>query len=591
MLAPVSSANIANAASIKSHGSETRTTGGEQAIESHLDLPEGQSAHALPTIGLSGSTALASVDAVKATAGTRTVLQLLAYAVAAQLNLSRRPDETLEAFFLRIATTIKSMKDADRAALEIRSGLRALNIRLSDLADALMRPEGTIAARIVALAEAPKTSFVRAAAAAATSTYLQEGLATPRSVETFSIEAAVRSAEDGRTVSATADARGLQNQLQQMFEPGITSPEMRVEARGPETVENPESPALAEPAVSEGLPETAALDEAAADTGMDTSQAAQGPEPELEADVTSNAGIVDLLSENAGLVPEPHSDAVSASTAVADPALVAGDLNAAETEALLFSAPDAVSLAEEEAIEPASPKRMDNTADAKRADAGMAEKGQLADRRLETLFVLKGLAEAALAGSAEPDHIVTQPDPTDPFRRRAMEESPRAIAGEALARIEKAVAAATAALEKYNSELPREAVDEEPAAEKNARTSAPSGDASPAQRPASAEMQQAAARTVFQPDYVPFAYAPLQPGKEEFEARETEGRGRGEDDESDEEDAGDGETPEQRRERLARKETDDLLSAEPEETASIPIDRDSSESDRAYAMYQRLGGF
>ena len=52
-----------------------------------------------------------------------------------------------------------------------------------------------------------------------------------------------------------------------------------------------------------------------------------------------------------------------------------------------------------------------------------------------------------------------------------------------------------------------------------------------------------------------------------------------------------GETDEERRERLAQQAIEDLLEPEAEVEPQLKITRDSSESDRAYALYQRMGGF
>jgi hypothetical protein len=89
---------------------------------------------------------------------------------------------------------------------------------------------------------------------------------------------------------------------------------------------------------------------------------------------------------------------------------------------------------------------------------------------------------------------------------------------------------------------------------------------------------------------VPFAFAALQPPRQEFEAELLDERGRHEDEgenaeEQEQEDA------EARRERLARKATDDLLRPEPEADPAVKITRDSSQADRAYALYQRMAGF
>jgi len=89
---------------------------------------------------------------------------------------------------------------------------------------------------------------------------------------------------------------------------------------------------------------------------------------------------------------------------------------------------------------------------------------------------------------------------------------------------------------------------------------------------------------------VPFAYAALQPAKEEFKAEAPEDHPSRDDDGENESD-GEPEDADARRERLARKATDDLLRPEPEVEPELKITRDSSEADRAYALYQRMAGF
>jgi hypothetical protein len=91
-------------------------------------------------------------------------------------------------------------------------------------------------------------------------------------------------------------------------------------------------------------------------------------------------------------------------------------------------------------------------------------------------------------------------------------------------------------------------------------------------------------------DPVPFAFAALQPAKEEFEAERIEEHGRQQDENEDAEEQP-REDPEARRERLARKATDDLLRPESEAEPEVKITRDSSQADRAYALYQRMAGF
>jgi hypothetical protein len=92
-------------------------------------------------------------------------------------------------------------------------------------------------------------------------------------------------------------------------------------------------------------------------------------------------------------------------------------------------------------------------------------------------------------------------------------------------------------------------------------------------------------------DAVPFAYAALQPAKEEYAPEALEERRGQDDDESDGDSQQQYEDEDTRRERLAREAVDDLLRAELEAEPDLKINRDSSQADRAYALYQRMAGF
>ena len=85
---------------------------------------------------------------------------------------------------------------------------------------------------------------------------------------------------------------------------------------------------------------------------------------------------------------------------------------------------------------------------------------------------------------------------------------------------------------------------------------------------------------------VPFAYAQLQPAREDMAeaVSEEEAKDEAEDEGQDE----DGEGGEKRR---PRDEYDAIHDPLPEDDPGIVINRDSSEADRAFALYQRMGGF
>jgi len=594
MLAPVSSTQIASGV-IKTHGSETRTTAGHPALEGQPDAKDPHTAQPLNTIGLSGTTVLSNINAVTATAASRTVLQLLAFAIAAQLGVTRRSDEGLDAFFQRLAISITSMKDSDRSALEVRSGLKALNIRLTDLATALKSPEGNMAARIVAMAEAPRTPFAKAAAALATSSYLQEGMGAPRSSETFSIQATVRSNDErastvanDRAPAATAtierDAHSLQTKLMVMFEAGA-SQEPAIETTLAEPIEtipaviDAESPA---PALASGIEQPAVT---AATVAADVDAPAQVEEtlPQIASTHVSldPASAIAAEAETADLASAPIELPIETVIADADPLQVVATTSEAEPQVLRSN--DVV----------AKPREAAHAATIEKLhEERIAEKAQIADRRLETLLTLKGFSELVTAKPPLPDFIVRQPDPADPRLRHGLGEEPAsAVISETLAKIEKAVASATAAIQKHNVQMLQSVVEED-GAEAVIRQKAAAEHAGASARSHSEPELHLPAKASVAHEIVPFAYAPLPPAKEEFHAKgHEEDRRRGDDEDNADGDEQQAETGDERRERLAKKAQDDLLNAEPEQPETIAINRDSSESDRAYAQYQRMGGF
>lgn len=591
MLAPISSTQITSG-TIKTHGSETRTTAGHPALEAQPDAKDPHTAQTLNTIGLSGTTVLSNINAVTATAASRTVLQLLAFAIAAQLGVTRRSDEGLDAFFQRLAISITGMKDSDRSALEVRSGLKALNIRLTDLATALKSPEGNMAARIVAMAEAPRTPFAKAAAAVATSSYLQEGMGAPRASETFSIQATVRSNDErastvanDRAPAATAtierDARSLQTKLMVMFEAGA-SQEPAIETAQAETIEtkpaviDAESPA---PELSSEIEEPSVTAVAVA-ADMDAPVQLEETVPQIAGADVSAVPAADFEAEPANVASASIELPIETVIADADPLQVVAATSEAEPQVLRSN--DVVAKPRE-AAQAATIEKLH--------EERIAEKAQIADRRLETLLTLKGFSEVVIAKPPLPDFIVSQPDPSDPRLRHVLGEEPAsAVISETLAKIEKAVASATAAIQKHNVQILQSVIEEDGAkAEIRQKAAAEHAGASARSHP---EPEPHLPAKVVAQEIAPFAYASLPPAKEEFHAKgHDEDRRSGDDDDNANGDEQQAETGDERRERLAKKAQDDLLNAEPEQNETIAINRDSSESDRAYAQYQRMGGF
>ena len=134
------------------------------------------------------------------------LLLCLALAVAAQLNLSRRDDESMEAFFQRIASALDDMTPDEQAAVEIRAGLKILRIEIPALAAALKQPDSALAARLAAAAETPLATPLKTTAAMVTTNYLQEAPGVSRAAETLAMVAQAHSNTEGGGIFSSAPA-------------------------------------------------------------------------------------------------------------------------------------------------------------------------------------------------------------------------------------------------------------------------------------------------------------------------------------------------------------------------------------------------
>ena len=85
---------------------------------------------------------------------------------------------------------------------------------------------------------------------------------------------------------------------------------------------------------------------------------------------------------------------------------------------------------------------------------------------------------------------------------------------------------------------------------------------------------------------VPFTYAPVQPARDEMTLAVEDEETRGDTDEE-----GEAEGDEDGEKRRPRDEYDAIHDPVEEDEPDIIINRDSSEADRAFALYQRMGGF
>lgn len=497
---------------------------------------------------LPSNSPITSVNAVAATAGNRTILQELSLNIAAALKVARRQDESLTSLFMRIIAAIEKMPQAERLQIEIRSGLKGLKITLADLAAALSKPDGPEAARLTAIAEAPSAVPGRTAAGAATSTYLQEGTADGHAEETLAMRAAARSSAAGQNVFTAesrarpadqhpADEKVLQNQLKTMFETGATK---GLAAPNQEAVAT-----LAEVIAEAGEIEQqlAASDAQEVDTGRRTSSNGASEK-------------VALSTSNLRLDAQALARIRTAAQAIADghPETGRGDK------------------------EPLA--------------ADKADKTEAADRR-PTMLTLKGLVEAVTALPAKAVEILTTlpADMAAPITEKADGKSgpiatdmpvPDHEALPELAATEEQVSEQVADFDAA-MEVPREAQAEDapappvrPDAQVNTGKTPPAAEAE-SHTPPRLDLSQHA---------IPFAYAPVPPAREELEHIAVEEETRGEN-----EDAAGEDDDEDHEEHRPRDEYDAIHDSVPEEEPAIVINRDSSESDRAFALYQRMGGF
>lgn len=516
----------------------------------------------LPQAGIepepTSNSLLTHVNAVAATAGNRTILQELSLNVAAMLRIARRPEENLTALFLRIIARIEAMPQSERLQFEIRAGLKPLRITLSDLVMALRKPDGQEAARLTATAEAPTAVPGRTAANAATTTYLEEGTDTGHAEETLAMRAAARNSAAGQSVFSAenkirpseaqpADAKVLQNQLKTMFEPG----------------EAPAGAGAKEGPANQGLNAVASL--------TDASDAAGGNAMSAKA-AMPDAGVAD---------PRPTASRASGS---------AGDNVAISSASLKLDAPTV------EKIRNAAQAIASQGLEAARADHDHPAVDKTDDRRLQTMLTLKGLAEVVAVIPAKAAELLAGmvAEASAPLPEAA-EESNRATAA--------APADVTGDTEHVEpglvSEDTAENMIEATAGAEPAADPQPDDAGMPTER---AESQAAAAMAedhpaanaerpqMARPDLVqhavPFAYAQAQPGREEMveAAEEEDARDDAEEDGKDEGEEG-GEP------RRPRDDYDAIHDPVAEEEPAITINRDSSEADRAFALYQRMGGF
>jgi hypothetical protein len=489
------------------------------------------------------------VDAVTATAGSKTVLQELALNIGAMLRVARKPDETMTALFLRIMAAIEAMPKAERQLLEQRAGLKPLKITLNDLLLALRKPDSPVAARLTAMTEAPTSLPGRAAANAATTTYLQEGDASGQKAETLAMRAAARNSAAGQSVfspdnklraaAPPADGKLLQTQLKTMFEPGQSGRPVPTPA----------------PAAGTDRPASAREPVAA------KNQVGQEPRVSAERDPV-------VISSASLKLDRPTVDRIRS-----------------VAQAISSQSPEGSKVA-------AEPMAVEKVA------AKAAEKAEsVGDRRVQTLLTLKGFAEAMtslparaaeLLGAvvAEAAAPATEAQETaNPLKPTLSPSS--GVAPDTVVTAERAgnIDEAEAALMQAEG-APVEHQSEELVASQNKGT--PQSATLPDE--STTERLLAERQPVLRPEMaqhpIGFVQAQLQPARDEFVGTVEESDGRDQDDEEGDEEAG-----EERERKRPRDEYDEIHDPLPEEEPTVIITRDSSEADRAFALYQRMAGF
>jgi hypothetical protein len=245
------------------------------------------------------------------------------------------------------------------------------------------------------------------------------------------------------------------------------------------------------------------------------------------------------------------------------------------------------------------------TSETGRADAERpgAEKAEAGDRRVQTLLTLKGFAEAVTAIPAKAAELLAG---VVAEAAAPLPDSPDATGAGDLAALSAPMEAFDGIVEETERQHEPAAVDEfltEASAEQvAAHDIAPELQSETEMLTDDAGEQRVDTGTgedlqnviadrppLARPDpaqhAVPFAYAQVQPAREEMveaaaeeETREDEERGEDDDDEESER-------------RRPRDEYDEIHDPAPEEEPDIVINRDSSQADRAFALYQRMGGF
>jgi hypothetical protein len=573
MLTPFSS-GVTPTASLKTNSSDQRMS---PAFAGAQPLAEGQTpqAAALPTIGLEPEALLVNVKTETAIALNQTVLQTLAAAVAAQMGVERLPDELLEAFFIRLAAAIEKRPLSEQEKIELQAGLKALQIPLKDLAPALRDPSGPVAARLTARAEAPMAAPQKTAAAEITDSYLQTGSTPARSAETVAMgERNKLSSDSGSLLFQNAAPKAAevpadkasQTQLRTLFAPDAAGFERAPTTAATAANAAPNISTPPDPVARRGAGPVASGQESLAAAGPDLPETISEEDRPSLAAAAAKAYIRDAETEptefamrkmpSASALPErqafPGKTFAPSGDVKQGPSLIPQVIES-ETQPM---AAKPVGPQVERLVTPNAPPLA--------PVAEFVEKIEDGDLQKRLIHMLSATPSASEEGAPDLTDFKRLPEgknlvaPKDPTEMASLRDDFVETAGERASRSRDVIGSTL---------LPAQTATSQ---------------AEVAQRP------QAGAHFG-----VPFGYVTTPPAAEGYETEKTEEkeRRRGEQGAGGDDAEADAETPDERRERLAREAVERLLQPEPDAAPAVKVTRDSSEADRAFAYYQRLAGF
>jgi hypothetical protein len=486
-----------------------------------------------------GGSLLAHLKMLPATTNNRTVIEDLMLRVGLVLKIARMKDEAIDSLLQRIITAVERMPATAYPAIELRAGLKALGVSLPELAAAIRNPDTAQAARLAARVEMPNATPARSAANAAIASYLQPEARPAASDNALAMRGDNRTLESRlglfservaipQPVNRNDDPRQLQQHLKTMFEAGENRSVSRVQLS--EANLSPQT----EPTTTEGGEMTSASQTAKA--GREIPNVVEGRQ-------------IEKLQADTQIPPLEPQDAHQSERA---------------------NKPDASTHAKTE-----------------RRDSLKSDPG---DKRLQTLLTLKGISEVITQViDAVTDSSVSRLTEQH-AQMKAARELQQAIVPSSDEAPEQADPMKTASIAKEHRGDPLRVSDsaDDLAADQRMMQDRSAATGGTAATTSSAQTEQEAKHLAgnLPGQLVPFAVVNSTPAREAFvaETREEEAR-----DETDGDDSGDEQS--EGRERRRPRDAYDAIHDPVEEEDGLKITRDSTDADRAFAYYQRLGGF